>query len=281
VSSSKIDYYAFTIPEDSSFSSRGEPTIEYVISKFLAVTGKRSEWNMDRPTWSLESGGKNYAVRLRHDATDVALSFGSKNEHIYVELAGRACDAYESVDALVPLVTSTAERASRIDVATDFETSVTPEEFSDCRNKLKWKHRPVYPSDSGTTCYVGSRSSERMARVYRYNPPHPRSHLLRIETEYKGKAAKSVAYVVGVHSPSVLAARTNAIFSWSHPLWAELGEVGTPIKYKGYRPTNAATVLWLYGDVAKAVRKGIAGGYLEWDEWVAHIFRKEDRDAPE
>lgn len=277
----KIDYYSFTILEETSFHSRGEPTIEYVISKFLSVTGTRPEWNMDRSTWTLESGGKNYSVRLRHNATDVTLSFGSKNSHIYAELAGRACDAYESVDALVPLVSVTAERASRIDVATDFETQISPEEFSDCRNKEKWKYAPHYPSESGETSYVGSRKSERMARVYRYNPPHPRSKLLRVETEYKGKASKSVARLVGETPILTLAKRTNAIFGWTHPLWLELGQPSAAIKYKHYRPENAATVRWLYGDVAKSIRKAIKLGYLEWDEYVAHLFRTENRDKSE
>jgi DNA relaxase NicK len=241
----------------------------------------RPEWDMDRTTWTLESGGKNYSIRLRHNATDVALSFGSKNAHIYVELAGKACDAYESVDALVPLVSSTCERSSRLDVATDFETNVTPEQFSAFRNTDKWKYAPYYPSESGTTCYVGSRKSERMARVYRYNPPHPRSHLLRVETEYKGKAAKALAALVVKTPISALALRSNAIFGWSHPLWDEMGGIGETVKYKSYRPQNAATVRWLYGDVSKAIRKGIANGYLEWDEFVAHVFKKENRDKPE
>lgn len=236
---------------------------------------------MVRSSWESEKGGKNYAIRLRHQQTGVALSFGPTNAHIYVELAGGACDAYESIDALVPLVVGTADRASRIDVAVDFETEVTPEQFSAFRNEEKWKYAPYYPSESGTTCYVGSRKSERMARVYRYNPPHPRSHLLRVEAEYKGKAAKALSRLVGVHTTEALAATAHQIFGWHHPLAADLAKGGEKLKYTSYHPTNAATVRWLYGDVAKAVRKAIKNGYLEWDEWVAHIFKKEDRDHAE
>jgi len=48
-------------------------------------------------------------------------------------------------------------------------------------------------SQSGETVYLGSPKSEYMARIYRYNKPHPRADLLRSEIVYRRDYAKQLA----------------------------------------------------------------------------------------
>jgi hypothetical protein len=190
-----------------------------------------------------------------------------------VELSGKACDCLESADILSTLIKKTAERCSRIDFAVDFITDIRPEEFSSHRNDIRWKFVSHIVSASGTTDYVGSRSGERMARVYRYNEPHPRAKMLRVEAEYKGAAAKAIVKELDTRSLADVCSAAHAVFGWSHEIWANAAVEAVKIPYSSHSPDNAATVRWLYGVVASSIRKAILDGLIDWKEFSGLIER--------
>jgi len=269
----KIDYYAFTIPARLAFNEVTDEIQEFVQQTFTSLLTGEDILKSLESGWSIERAKGFYSHRLRHETTGVALSFGSVNAHVYVELSGKACDCLESADALSPLITATAAKCSRIDFAVDFVTEEKPEWFSALRNDTRWKFCSHIISASGTTDYVGSRTGERMARVYRYNPPHPRAHLLRVEAEYKGQAAKAIVKELETHSLFDVCMMAHAVFGWHSGLWAGLESNAVKVPYSAHTPDNAATVRWLYGTVASSVRKAILDGLIDWQSFSELITK--------
>src|ERR1044071_1571589 len=271
---SKIGYYSFTILFDAPSVIRREELFNLVLKTFVSVSDFQPERFLNISEYSVEQGARQYHYRLRHNSSEMALSFGGINNHILVECAGKTCDTFDSADLLYPLISATCERTTRIDFAVDIETTEDPRTFSAFRNSKAFKSSGEQRTPSGRTNYVGGRKGERMARVYRYEPPHPRSHLLRVEAEYKGHAAKAAAghlLEVGVRQACLDA---HSPFQWTSPTWSPENGSGIKIPYKAYRPENAATVRWLYGDVVTALSKALKKGLIDWDEWLKYV-RKE------
>jgi len=260
----KIDYFAYTIPARLAYNEVTDEIQEFVRNTFTSSIPASDIVATLQSGWSIERAKGFYTHRLRHETTGVALSFGTINAHVYVELSGKACDCLEAADILSILIKDNAAKCSRIDFAVDFITDAKPEDFSECRNQIRWKYCSHITGASGTTDYVGSRTGERMARVYRYNPPHPRSHMLRIEAEYKGDAAKAIVKELEGMPLEDVCMAAHAPFGWYHPIWQENDVQAVKIPYSSHSPDNAATVRWLYGVVASSVRKAIVEGLIDW-----------------
>lgn len=260
----KIDYYAYTIPARLAFNEVTDEIQEFVRNTFTSSLPACEMVKTLDTGWSIERAKGFYSHRLRHEATGVALSFGTINAHVFVELSGKACDCLDSANILGALIEGSKSKCSRIDFAVDIITDVRPEQFSARRNDTRWKYCSHIDSASGTTDYIGSRTGERMARVYRYNPPHPRANTLRIEAEYKGDAAKAIVKELEKMPLNEVCMAAHAPFGWTHDVWNDEGSSAVKIPYSAHSPDNAATVRWLYGVVASSVRKAIVEGLIDW-----------------
>jgi hypothetical protein len=267
-----IDYYSFTIVlKEPLGKGMFDSDKQFAISQFIALFEGEERRSFLSENWEAEKAKGFYAVRLRNTPTNISLSFGTINSHILVELAGQACANFDSQDLLIPLIERTHSRATRIDFAIDIKTAVSPADFIAARTGQSFKSSGNKYSPTGGTEYLGGRASERMARVYRYYEPHPRHEYLRVETEYKGSAAK--ASCLRVINTSVLQACLDAHkpFGWQHECWQTGDITSTRITYKSYRPDTASTLQWLYGDVVTALRKAIASGLIDLDEWLTYL----------
>lgn len=218
--------------------------------------------------WSHENGARFYQHRLRHDVTGIALSYGKTNAHILVEFSGFTCNNLDAGGLLDDVIKQTYSRCSRIDFAVDIETATDPKDFVEQRGNKSFKSSGNKVSPSGRTYYLGGRTSERMARVYRYNPPHPRSNLLRVEAEYKGDAAKAAAEHYCTSGLQQACIDAHHPFSWEHHDWQEGELASRKIPYKAYNPQNASTIRWLYGDVVTALRKAVKADLIDFDDWL-------------
>lgn len=263
-----IDYYAFTIPIRAPFGEIDHESIAFAVNSFVSLISQDHAHKFGVGSWGVEQAKGFYTLRLRHEVSGVALSIGSVNPHVFCELSGRACNNLDAIDQLIPLIRVSHVHCSRIDFAIDIETDEEPERFSALRNGRAFKSNGTINSPSGTTCYFGSRSSERMARVYRYKEPHPRAKFLRVEAEYKGSAAKTAAEHLLETSLFQACLDAHQPFGWNHPDWNPNNFTGEKIAYKSYNPSNASTVRWLYGDVITALRKAISEGLVELDDWL-------------
>jgi hypothetical protein len=266
-----IDYYSFTLP----FKFPPVISIEELKHLVISTIGKEIKIppfdNSKIEDWSTELGSRHYHTRLRHLQTDVCISYGNVNEHLFFELAGKACNSLDSINALDDLISVTFRRTSRIDFAIDIKSEIDPRAYTLNRKSKSFKSSGENRTPSGRTSYIGSRQGERMARVYRYEPPHPRAEYLRVEAEYKGDAAKAAAEYYVAHGIQEACLAAHAPFQWTDPAWSPEAEPQGKIKYKSYRPDNASTVHWLYGDVITALSKAIKNDLVDLDDWLSKL----------
>lgn len=273
-----IDYYSYTIPAEKPFvEGMFYEQHDFVTHAFASSFNDNVLQQLLSADWTHESASRFYQHRLRHNCTDVTLSYGKTNPHIFVELAGKACSNFESRDILLPLIARTSTRCSRIDFAVDIKCETTPFEFITQRHNKSFKSSGSKYSPTGGTEYIGGRTSERMARVYRYYEPHPRHTLLRVEAEYKGDAAKAGAKHLSTFGVQQACLDAHKPFGWIHPEYRPDASTQARITYRNYNPEDASTVRWLYGDVITALRKAVKHNLIDFEEWL-NFLRQDPKD---
>lgn len=142
----------------------------------------------------------------------VGLSFGARQDGVLVRLSGeQARDKWRAAVAA-------SDNVTRLDLSVDVELqppkrSVARDLYRDTGHGPSRNGRPptrslVVSSDGGTTCYVGSRSSEQMGRCYDKGveqKSHAPGHKWRWELELKGERAFHTASALS-HLPDELPA---------------------------------------------------------------------------
>jgi len=174
-----------------------------------------------------------------------------------------------------------AQRITRIDIAVDIETSTHPSEFVEIVSHDRMRASGRQSSETGETCYVGSKKSDRYARVYRYYEPHPRAHLLRIEHVFRRKYAKSVAQAILGTSLTAAAAAAGKAFGWAHNDWDVDAQEVADISITSPERNAGGTVTWLVRSVAPAIRRLIADGTIRDPEvfFKTYFLPQETIDA--
>lgn len=267
-----IDYYAYTIPTEKPFVEGMFYDQQETVLNIWRTSLPDSEYTERLSEgWQHEHIHRFYQHRLRNTSTDITLSYGKTNSHVLVEFDGKACSVLDGLDLLLPIILSTSARTSRIDFAVDIECKVTPAEFISQRSGKSFVSNGSKYTPTGGTEYIGGRTSERMARVYRYYEPHPRHKFLRVEAEYKGDAAKVTSEYLRTHSVQETCLVAHKPFGWLHPEWIPDTSEIAKLPYRAYSPTNASTVRWLYGDVVTALRKAVKNDLIDFEEWLKFV----------
>lgn len=213
--------------------------------------------------WYPKHGRAPYHTGLQRDDGGVMIFGHGMLEHALVEIGGVGMDTCGGMEGELELLAEVQPRLTRLDVAVDIPCDVTPPEFTAHRSMKRFKSWSEAKSSSGHTVYVGSRTSDRYARVYRYNEPHPRAGLLRVEMVMKGQQAKQVASDIAAAGIINVAAALGDVFGWTHAVWSpapdELMEI------KAWRPErrHGKTVSWLYSQVIPAIVKLHLDGVID------------------
>lgn len=168
-----------------------------------------------------------------------------------------------SDERALELLTSISGHLTRLDIACDMLCLTRPNEFAGERRSGRFSAWSEVVSASGHTIYVGARSSDRYARVYRYNEPHPRAHLLRCEFVLKGKQAQQAAQTIKSDGLTAYTAALGNTFGWQHSDWL-LGGL-TDAEATAWRPERrqGKTVRWIYASVVPALLKLHREGALD------------------
>lgn len=190
-------------------------------------------------------------------------------------------------------------RFKRIDLATDFRnTELTVEDFASAfRNgqaqttarNFKEIKGAVLPSD-GHTIYLGSRQSERMARVYDKAAEQGLSSVMswvRFEVELKGSKAHGVAnyladqpqkaFTKAIHAAILDFIDFPTIPEWKNALQAVSAEIGLS------EAKDRDTKKWLIQSCARALAKVVVRqdeNFLEkfmmaFDEWTDYYQKRQ------
>lgn len=193
--------------------------------------------------------------------------------HFCVEISGDGCEKCITAGTLLPLLEKVQERVTRIDVACDIETGTRPPEFVAEVGKKRMRSSGYQKSPQGETCYVGSKTSDRYARVYRYEPPHPRAHLLRVEHVFRRKCAKSVAAAIVRNGTEAVGESAGEVFSWRHYDWKGGGVGKVDISSVGVERGGGGTVFWLVTQCAPAFKRMVDTGVIKDPEaFIASHF---------
>lgn len=180
-------------------------------STFIEAFGRPDRYQIVKPR-------APYSYARRSDDVTRTLYVHPLASHFTFEASGTHC---QRIAQLIPRVMrEMAGMFSRVDLAVDIQTDVTPVDFDKAVDAPLIKTRSKLESSTGQTVYIGSRSSERFARVYRYFPPHPRAKLLRVEFQHKGEYANALAAEIaaGVTLES-LASGAGEHFGMKHGCW--------------------------------------------------------------
>lgn len=266
---SKVDWYAFSIDLGQTIPGHGWRWGDIVVALSEQIHIPFGEW--------IEGRGRapyNHSAQLANRG--IYVGWSGKFTHCHVEFTGVGCDWLRRRGMLNEVLTMHAHRTTRIDIASDFETEVRPHVFAEQRSEKRAQSHASYHTKSGETEYIGSRTSELMARVYRYSSPHPRAHLLRVEHECKRKTAKAgVRYLLenGVES---FQRSLGARFGWSHPLWSRTDTPLLTFSNPSQTREEAKTDIWLRTQCAAAFRKLVLSGAIKDPEaYLKEVFGNE------
>jgi DNA relaxase NicK len=223
--------------------------------------------------WEPAGGRKPYAQSFRNVMKGITVFWSGKMFHALIEISGVGMKAIRDAGLQEELLQRTQARATRIDIATDIQTDVLPLEFATQRNVARFKAHGSYTSKSGYTEYIGSRTGELFARVYRYSDPHPRSAFLRVEHECKGQTAKATIALLLAHGVAEVQAGLGARFGWCHPLWQPDQQRVLAITTPANRRQDAKTEIWLRTQVAASFRRLVASGTIgDARAWVEEVL---------
>lgn len=200
-------------------------------------------------------GRAPYNASQHRDDHGVVLFAHQRLPHSLVEVSGIGCDALGSIEAELALLQEVAPRLTRLDIAVDIFTETRPDEFARHREEGHFKSWSEAVSDSGHTVYIGSKTSDRYARVYRYNHPHPRHQFLRVEHVLKAEQAKAAAQQIQSVGLETFVALIGNTFGWQHADWSPADD--TAEAAEAWRPERRSgkTVAWLYSQVMPAIAK--------------------------
>jgi hypothetical protein len=225
--------------------------------------------------WEFEprQGRAPYNSAQQRSDHGVMVYANQRLEHALVEVGGIGMDTLGGVTQELALLEHVASRVTRIDIAVDIYTDVRPDEFCSLRDAGRFKAWSEAVSESGHTIYIGSRSSDRYARVYRYNEPHPRAAWLRVEHVLKAEQAKAaVPTLIGGGLPR-FTAMLGKTFGWGHSCWST--DEDTAEALKAWRPERrqGKTVAWLHSQVIPAMlklhREGVINMYEVWADYIS------------
>lgn len=203
--------------------------------------------------------------------------FYSHQGLVLVEHTGQGCDWLEAQGKLLATVSAWSQRLTRIDIATDIQTETRPSEFRDQSEAKTIKAQGFQKSSSGETCYIGSKSSERCCKVYRYDGKHPRKDLLRIEYTYRKEQAKVIGEMLKSMTIAEIALRSSTRYGWKHDAWKNAVS-GSFEGIKAFRPErrHGKTVAWIYSQCIPAIAKLVKLGTLDLEDVITEI-RKQSR----
>jgi len=196
--------------------------------------------------------------------------------HCTVEISGQGCERLLAIGAMADVLKAIHDRTTRIDIACDIETETEPEDFVSETSHERMRSSGTQKSESGTTCYIGSRTSDRYARVYRYRKPHPRHKLLRVEHVFRKEYAKAVALQLMSSDESSVAAACGMAFGWAHRDWQVVLDKLEPITIVAPERNMGKTVFWMVDTVAPCFRKLVREGVIkEPEEFIKRYFMPE------
>lgn len=277
-----IDFISFTVPIVLGTVKDQKTFGRSVFGRVNYATDFVFDQTFGDDEFTISNGRGGYKWSWVNKDNSARIFYGTNVKEVLVELSGLGCERLRAGGRIEKLIIMVQDDVTRIDLATDFETDVRPKAFVAAGCSGRFRARSEMKSAQGETCYVGSWKSDRFARVYRYNEPHPRANFLRIEHVFRKQYAKNVARDIANYGIIEIQKRAGKTYDWKHELWGE--EMITEEKLPGYEIENkkqASTVQWLIKQCAPAFRRLVEEGVIENPEFfLQKHFLSNEFDIP-
>jgi len=278
----KVDYLSFTLPLDLRRADRthheGTQTVtrdehdqyaQSVIADELAQLGMDDFLEILASSKYSDMGGRQRYGRFVHwRKNNVSILWGGAADNVLVELSGVSCQLLRDRTALDSTMGAISNRVTRVDVAVDFLTDVTPREFVAQKSGKRFKITEQHDTETGETQVAGSRKSERFAVVYVYQAPHPRAGVMRVEHRLRGDYAKVIAPAIVSDGLPLQVAKLGNTFGWKHALWQPDQVTDSKLRATRADKSDAGTLRWLLKSVAPALVKAHQNGLIDVIEFI-------------
>jgi DNA relaxase NicK len=279
MSNHKVDWLSISLPLNSFFSPPFDSDIPIIRPSHRDEYPHLSDWLSCFPDVKVGGGNRIFSNSVYSKIGGFHVWYNPNKEFSLVEIEGDGVQILREHKMLSKFIKLYGDRLTRLDLATDWETSTTPRQFHECRDIGRFVSHSEINSQTGETCYVGSKESDRYARVYRYAEGHPRSHLLRCEFVLRRDNAKAIAGALQSVRVSEVAGRLFNTFGYRHFLTTDHST--TEKMRAAPRPTSmGGTERWLFVQVFPAIKKVLDSGnfaiidmFMEnvYDEYQIHL----------
>lgn len=265
-----IDWLSISLPYNYLF--RVDETGKFTIMEETKNPRLKplTDWLNTFDDWEVGQGRKVFDRSAFSSHGGITIFWRDTLPYSLVEITGTGMSKIRKQKLVKNFIELYANWLTRIDVTRDIDTDADPRDFARLRDDKKFKSYDEKVENKGITYYVGSRTSERYACVYRYAEPHPRAGLLRVEHRLKGDYAKRAAAELVKDGLSTYIARLGNTFGWSHPAWSLNPAVGKASAVP--RDTRQGkTERWLLTSVLPAIKNIIKSG---GDEFVDYFLEQ-------
>ena len=239
-------------------------------------------------------GTNGYTESVSFPDVGVLVRYGHPSGRPHVQLSGKGCRLIDTLSvgqghALWRGIFSIKDgrKFSRIDVCVDvYVPEAADSPARQLRDPLAWERyvtnkkvhtRSWYDSQDGQTLGLGSRSSDRYVRIYRFNPPHPRADWMRIEFELKDARAPAAAKMISAADgdcTKLVGSQLLDFFGDNIRLTRQGEAPVAPTRMVVDRPEHAASTRWLFKVALPAVREAIIDGTIdkgEFEKWLRNV----------
>lgn len=217
----------------------------------------------------------NFDLCLSREDQGFRLGGGGPTGYFLFDASGRACDSIRDPALSRRIVSEIRGLLTRFDYAVDIRTGTLPSEFANTRSHQAFRSVSFIRSDTGETVYVGSRKSDRFARVYRYNPPHPRADLLRVEYVFRrGMAAAAAEQYCEQDNDAHFLARLGNTWGWSHKDWNARSRTDERIEAPTVDRHTEDTIAWLYKQVVPAMARVLRSGGFDMADFLEKVYNQ-------
>lgn len=267
-----IDWLSFTLDRGESIVSIAQ--LDHEARELLRRTSNEHKTYIFNGSGFDRCGGRApYSFSMARDDQGVRCFGGGPQTGILYELSGRACEGLRSHSSACAFLSPILERITRLDYAVDVQCDTRPALFSNARSHKGFRSLSFIQSDTGETIYVGSPKSDRFCRVYRYNPPHPRHRLLRVEFVFRRGLARDAAKSLCLaESHEAFAAALGNTYGWAHPVWQPGATTDERLRVPIVTRHSDDTVRWLYKQCAPALARKLKEQAIDLPEFLEYVL---------
>lgn len=269
-----VDWLSFTMPvEAEPFTASHLYDQAHVLLRMESDELERIIFDGNK--MDVTTGRAPYRLALSSDDGGLRIYGQSHTSTILYECTGRWCERRRSGDGVRRVCGQLHDRISRLDFAVDIPCDTLPANFANARSHNAFRTISFIRSDTGETAYVGSPKSDRFCRVYRYNHPHPRSHLLRIEFVFRrGLAREAALRLAQAGGYAQFVAELGNTWGWTHKVWQPEVETDERVRTPILAKHDEDTVAWLYKQVAPAIKRLMAESNFDIVEWLEFVYKQ-------